>query len=165
MFSHGVMGGFGLLMLGLSPPAGWISVNFLGLYQNRAMRKEMALRLRSAMDHPPYRRYFVGAATPAFRGLLDPHEDIGFILLHPDRVEFFGEKLHVNLLKSEVTHIRVRPNVHSMVGLGRWVSIEAMVNGKPGRLMLEIRERPTLLGNLRMSRTLLKKLQQWKETG
>jgi len=161
MWRTGEILGRGLLWLTLVPIVGWISVNFLGLYQNRAMRKEMDLRLRTERPNPPYRRYFVGMATPAFRGLLDPHEDVGYLLLHNDKVEFFGERIRVEIARSEVKEIRVRPNVHSMIGLGRWVSIEASVDGKDARLMVELRQRPTLFGNLLMSRTLVKKLHKW----
>lgn len=161
MWRTGDMLGKGLLWLAAVPIVGWIAVNFLGLYQNRAMHKEMEMRLRSERPNPPYRRYFVGMATPVFRGILDPHEDVGFLLLQPDKIEFFGERIRVEIARAEVKQIRVRPNVHSLIGLGRWVSIEAEVEGKEARLMVELRQRPTLLGNLLMSRTLVKKLRKW----
>ncbi len=161
MWQSGVILGKGLLWLSVTPVAGWIAVNFLGLYQNRIMHREMTLRLRSERPNPPYRRYFVGMATPAFRGLLDPHEDVGFLLVHPDKIEFFGERIRVEIHRPEIREIRIRPNVHTLIGLGRWVSIEAEVDGKQARLMVELRQRPTLLGNLLMSRTLLKKLRRW----
>lgn len=165
MWRTGDILGRGLWLLVLSLPLGLVAVNFLGLYQNRLMKKEMDLRLRGSRPRLPYRRYFVGMATPTFRGLLDPHEDVGFLLLHPDKVEFFGEKIRIELARSEIVGVRFRPNVHSLIGLGRWVSLEAMVEGKPGRLLVEIRERPTLLGNLLMSRTLLKKVAKWLAEG
>lgn len=162
MWQRGEILGRGLIWFAATPIVGWLALNFLGLYQNRAMHKEMEMRLRADRPRPPYRRYFVGIATPTFRGMLDPHEDVGFLMLHPDKVEFYGEKLRVEIPKTAVTGIRVRPNVHTMVGLGRWVSIEAEMNGAPARLLIEIRQRPTLLGNLRMSRTLVKKLRRWR---
>lgn len=161
MWAKGEILGRGLIWLAATPIVGWIAVNFLGLYQNRAMRKEMDMRLRSERPNPPYRRYFVGMATPAYRGILDPHEDIGFLLIHPDKIEFFGEHIRVEIARSEVQGVRARPNVHTLIGLGRWVSIEALSNGKEARLLVEMRQRPTLLGNLLMSRTLIKKLRKW----
>jgi hypothetical protein len=166
MYRSGDILGRGLVAMALSLPVGWMAVNFLGLYQNKAMKNEMEMRLRGDRPRPPYRRYFVGMATPAFRGILDPHEDVGFLLLHPDKVEFFGERLRVLVMRKEVLGVCYRANVHTLIGLGRWVSIEAMVEGKPARLLVEIRQKQTLLGNLLMSRTLLKKLKRWlAETG
>ncbi len=161
MWRSGDLLGRGLAALVAAAVVGWIALNFLGLYQNRAIHREMEMRLRSERPRPPYRRYFVGMATPAFRGWLDPHEDVGYLMLYPDRIEFFGERHRVVIEREKIVDIRVRPNVHTLVGLGRWVSVEATVDGKPARLLIEIRQRNTLLGNLRMSRTLLKKLRKW----
>lgn len=161
MWRSGEILGRGLFWLSVSVPIGWLAVNFLGLFQNKAMKNEMEMRLRANRPKLPYRRYFVGMATPAFRGLLDPHEDVGYLLLHPDQVEFFGERVRVELTRKEIVGVRYRANVHSLIGLGRWVSIEAIVEGKEARLLIEIRQRPTLLGNLLMSRTLLRKLKRW----
>ena len=47
------------------------------------------------------------------------------------------------------------------IGLGRWVSIETAVEGSHASLMVELRQQPTLLGNLLISRILHKKLSKW----
>lgn len=161
MWHTGEMLGKGLLWLGVALVSGWLAVDFFGLFQNRAMRKEMTMRLRYERSNPPYQRYFVGMATPVFRGVLDPHEDVGFLLLHPDKIEFFGERLRVEIARDEVVGVRARPNVHTFIGLGRWVSIEAKTGSRDARLLVELRQRPTLLANLIMSRTLIKKLNRW----
>lgn len=155
----------GLIWLALAPAVGWIALNFTGLFENRKIQREIEMRLLADRPKPTYRRYYVGMATPAYRGVLDPHEDLGILLLHPDTVEYFGERHRVELPRSAVKEIRYRPNIHSWVGLGRWISLEATLDEKPVRLLVELRQRHTLLGNLRMSRTLMKKLRKWHAEG
>jgi hypothetical protein len=143
----------------------WVLLALLGFFGNGAMRREMGRRLHieRAFDKTP--RFFVGFARPTFKSALDPHEDVGFLLLHPDRIEFWGSEIKVSIAKSDVTGARFRPNTHTIVGLGRWVSVEAVVNEKPVRLLVESREKPTLVGNLLFSRRFLQAVQDWKAEG
>ena len=67
---------------------------------------------------------FVGCATPTYAGWLDPHEDVGFLLMEGDRLVFHGDRLNLVMMKADIATVRYRPNVHTMVGLGRWVSVE-----------------------------------------
>jgi hypothetical protein len=153
--------GWGLAVFAGGPFAGWLAMNFLGLYQNRQIRHELEMRLRLDRERLPPRRFFVGVATPQHKGLLDPHEDVGFLILHSDRLEFFGDSLSLSLPREQITRIRCRPNMHSLVGLGRWVSVEGRAGDRPIRLDIELREKRTLLHNFRLSRSLLKRLQGW----
>jgi hypothetical protein len=57
--------------------------------------------------------------------------------------------------------VRFRANVHTVIGLGRWISIEGFADGKPIRLLIEPRERPQLLGNLRYSKRLAQRIRRW----
>jgi hypothetical protein len=68
----------------------------------------------------------------------------------------------VTLLKSEVQGVRYRPNVHTALGLGRWVSVEAKQNGKPVRLLIEPRESNTLLANRRLGKELRTRIEEWR---
>jgi len=163
MLVRGQILGLGLALLAGFPIAAWLGANYLGLYQNRKMRNEMQRRLRAAREKVTSRRYFVGAATPRHKGLLDPHEDVGYLILHADRLEFFGEKLNINLDRGQVTRVRTRPNPHSFVGLGGWTSIEATLDGSPARLDVELRERDTLLANRLMAKQLRKRLDLWQK--
>jgi hypothetical protein len=137
---------------------GWIAVNFFGLFQNRAMRHDMQMRLDARGGDQGRVKWFVGVATPTFVGVLDPHEDVGFLLLHDDRLEFFGEKLRVELPRATITAVTPRANVHTLIGLGRWIAVDATLEGRAARLLIELRERPTLLGNLRLSRKVMDRL-------
>ncbi|HMS54746.1 MAG TPA: hypothetical protein PKA27_05045 [Fimbriimonadaceae bacterium] len=153
--------GVGLILVGLFPLVGWLAANSFGLYQNSKMRHEMLRRLITAKGSVCPRRYFVGIATPGYRGLIDPHEDVGYLLLEPSFIEFFGEHLNSRVNKEDVTGVRFRANAHSWLGLGRWVSIEGMVDGKPIRLLCEPREKRTLLGNRRFSSELKNRIELW----
>jgi hypothetical protein len=145
------------------PVVGWLSLNLLGFYQNSFMKRELARRLGlfGVKDLPEH--YFVGIARPRFRSALDPHEDVGYLVLHPDRVEFLGESVQVGLDKKNVKRIRFRSNPHTFVLLGRWVSVEGEVGGTPVRLLIEPREKGTLLGNLFFSERLRERLDTWKD--
>jgi hypothetical protein len=154
-----------LLWIAAFIAAAWVLLALLGFFGNGAMRKEMGRRLHieRAFDKTP--RFFVGFARPTYKSALDAHEDVGFLLLHPDRIEFWGSEVKVSIDRRDVTGTRFRPNTHTIVGLGRWVSIEAVVGEKPVRLLVEPRVKSTLFGNLIFSKKLLKAIQDWKAEG
>lgn len=156
--------GPGLWLLVAGQVIGWIALNRFGLWENRRMRREWR------REHPPELgddapRFFVGMATPLFRSLLDAHEDVGDLILRPDKIEFVGERHHIHLLRKHVTTLRYLPNVHSSLGLGRWVAVEGTIEGRPIRLLVEPRERDTLLANRRYSRELSAAIRAWRGKG
>ncbi|MFQ3587158.1 MAG: hypothetical protein SNJ76_05790 [Fimbriimonadaceae bacterium] len=133
----------------------------MGLYDNEAMRRESEARLAARGGDKPGERYFVGFARPSYTGLLDPHEDVGFLIVHADRLEFLGERHDLVVDRSRIESIRFRRSIHSWVGLGRWVSIEGAIEGKPFRMLVEPREMGTLRANRRFGSRLRKRLQDW----
>jgi hypothetical protein len=153
--------GRGFWIFAMAPPLGWLAMNYFGLHQNKRLRKELLNRLSSSKGLGRNKRYFVGIATPRFTSLLDPHEDVGFLILHEDRLEFYGDRMNLSIDKSEVSGLEYRANAHSLLGLGRWISIEGRVVDSPIRLQVEPRERQTLLGNLAFGRTLKREIAEW----
>lgn len=147
----------GLGWLALGTVVGWIALSLFGFWGNATMRRLLAARL-----HPQGEPWFVGFASPKFAGLLDAHEDVGFLILGKDDLTFLGDSRRVELPKDCVVRVVFRPNVHTMVGLGRWVSVEGVVKGQPVRMLLEPRERPTMLGNLRLSGRLRREIEAWQ---
>lgn len=143
------------------PIVGWIALNFLGLHQNAYLRRELARRLGFAANPTSPERYFVGIARPKYRSILDPHEDLGFLIVHDDRLEFVGETVRVELPKDDIIQLRFRANPHTIVLLGRWISVEGLVGGTPVRLLIEPREKATLLGNLFAGEGLRQRLASW----
>lgn len=150
------MSGLPLWVFSLMPVAGWLLMNSLGLFENAKMRAELQRRLSPRPQH-----VFVGVARPSFRGLLDPHEDVGFLVLGETALEFLGESLKIRIDRKSLNGVRFRPNVHSMVGLGRWVSVEGVLEGTPIRLLIEPRERRTLWGNRAFSKELRHQIEVW----
>jgi hypothetical protein len=142
----------------LVPVAGWLGINQFGLFQNEAMKRELRI-LRPAQSDRLIR--FVGIATPKHRSLLDAHEDVGWLVLDEDALRFLGERKRIQLPKQEIRVVRFRPNVHSLLGLGRWVAVEGMHEGKRFFLRVEPREHGTLLANRREGARLLAELQSW----
>lgn len=136
----------------------WISTNQLGLWRNTVMRRELSTLLQ-----PPAGSIFVGFASPKFKSLLDPHEDLGFLILEPGAVRFLGERREARLDRSEVREIDYAPSTHTWLGLGRWVRVRGEVQGKPVALRFEPREASTLLGNLRRTKKIAAMLRQWKD--
>ena len=165
MLSRGEILGRGLAVFAFAPVIAWLAMNFLGLFQNGAMRNEMSVFLRGMKPKLSAPRYFVGVATPRYSSLLDPHQDVGFLILHPDRLEFFGDHLNLAMMRQSISHIGFRWNAHSLVGLGRWVTVDGMMNEHRVRLQIEMRERPTLFGNMLLTGRLKKRLEQWKTDG
>lgn len=143
----------------------WVMLALFGFIGNSGMRREMGRRLHIERAFDKTERYFVGFARPTYKSALDPHEDVGFLLLHADRLEFYGSEHKVLLNKSDITGARFRPNTHTIVGLGRWISIEAVVEERPVRLLVEPRVKATLIGNLIFSKWLLSRIRQWIAEG
>jgi hypothetical protein len=145
--------------LGLAafPAATWLATNFLALAGNGSLKRRMAHMAPAA----GVAKWFVGFSPPGHVGWLDPHADVGFFAIHPDRIEFVGSATRVSLRKNEVVLARFRPNVHSWLGLGRWVSVEGTSQGRPVRLLVEPREKATLLGNRAESGRLLRAVRDW----
>jgi hypothetical protein len=154
-----------ILWVALFLVAAWVLLALLGLVGNGGMKREVGRRLHLERAFDKTERYFVGFARPVYKSALDPHEDVGFLLLHEDSVEFWGSVHKAAIKRADVVGVRFRPNTHTLVGLGRWVSVEAVVEEKPVRLLVEPREKATLLGNLLYSKRLLRRLREWKGEG
>ena len=131
--------------------------------ENAAIKRAMRRRLEASLGlkEIPEDPMFVGFARPSYRSLVDPHEDVGFILLFRDHAEFFGEKDRVMLPKGCLARVRLRVNPHSWALLGGWVSLEGVLEGKPVRMLLEPREAGSLRGNRKLRRALMKQIEDW----
>ena len=105
----------------------------------------------------PIRRYFVGMATPSHVGMIDPHEDVGWLAIYRDQLVFFGDTYRTTIDRSSVKQVVPRPNAHSMVFLGGFVSVE----GQDFRIAFEIRDEPTLWRNSRRNKKLCARLRAW----
>lgn len=154
----------GVLWIAGMPVVGWAAVNVFGLYDNAAMREQMQRRLMAAEEDLGDARWFVGFTRPGRSSVLDAHEDVGFLIERGDTLEFIGETHRVTLPRNAVTRVRFRPNPHTLLGLGRWVSVEGILEGQPVRLLVEPRERATMLGNRALGKTLRKHLEAWQTT-
>jgi len=154
--------GPGLAIATLGQVLGWLGLNLFGGLSNRAMRDEFSAKYASKLPARPDQATFVGFATPAFRSLLDAHEDVGFLYLEPQRLLFVGESHLVPFPKAAITTVRFRFNIHSILGVGRWVSVEGLQEGKRIRMQIEPREKQTMLGNLLASRALRSRIEAWR---
>jgi hypothetical protein len=148
------------LSLAAFPIVTWLATNFLALVGNQSLKRAMASRVPMGSGA----KCFVGFSPPGQSGWLDPHSDVGYLVIHSDRIEFIGSASRVTLKKSEVVSARFRPNAHTWIGLGRWVSIEGQSQGRVVRLLVEPREKATLLGNRAESARLLQAVRDWHRT-
>lgn len=142
------------------PVVGWVAVNYLGLFGNAAMRGVLGRRL-DRFEPGAKDLVFVGYARPEFGSALDPHEDLGFLIFEEGRLRFEGELHQLSLDRDEISEFTLRSNIHSLLFLGGWVSVEYVEHLRPTRWLLEPREKPTLLANRRYRRVLLQKLRDW----
>lgn len=146
----------GILLLGIGTVVGWFGISIFGFWGNATMRRALEARIKDKGE-----RWFVGFASPKFAGVLDAHEDVGFLIFGKDSLLFAGDSLRVEMPKDSVVRVRFRPNVHTVVGLGRWVCVEGVVKGQPVRMFIEPRERRTMLGNLLISKKLKREIETW----
>lgn len=149
--------------------AGWFGVNWLGLWGNGGLRRQMELRYRASGEgEDGERRWFVGFARPGKAGALDPHEDVGFLVLRSAEAVFFGSERRVEVPRGVLRVVRRRWNPHSALGLGGWVSLEGETGvvggaGQAVRLLVEPRERGSLWGNRRLSGEMMRDIGVWLE--
>lgn len=146
----------GLGYLAAGTAAGWVALCLFGFWGNRGMRRVLEARLKEKGE-----RWFVGFASPKYAGLLDAHEDIGFLVMGDRNLTFVGDSLRVELPRDNVVRVTYRANAHTAVGLGRWVCVEGIAKGQPVRMMVEPRERSTMLGNLLLSKKLRAEIEAW----
>ncbi|HTQ11773.1 MAG TPA: hypothetical protein VMI31_17055 [Fimbriimonadaceae bacterium] len=151
----------GVALCLLSLVAGWLAVNRFGLFGNERLRRQIQTRVLGESGRDASKGIFVGFARPAFVGLLDAHEDLGFLFLDQDELAFIGEVHQATVRRQDVLGVRFRANVHSTLGLGRWVGIEAIHKGKRVRLLVEPREAKTLLGNRKRGTQLRREIIDW----
>lgn len=164
MVGQGNLLGLGLAFLMGATLAGWLATGWFGLYQNLRMRQELSSLLLARGENLDG-AIFVGLATPRHSGILDAHEDVGFLLLKADRLRYVGENRVIEIYRNDIGRIRLRPSVHTLVGLGGWISIEGEVQGSPIRVSIEPRESATMFGNARRRRPLSKRLEGWRRRG
>lgn len=153
--------GWGLALVCAAQVAAWLVLNWTGLFDNRRMRK--ALEKEFAILKPHFRGFkaFVGFSSGKHPSILDPHEDVGFLLLSAEHLEFVGDTQMLALTRAQIFGVRFRPNVHSLVGLGRWISIEGRTDGQPFEWRVEPRDRDSLIGNLVLGRALKSRIENW----
>lgn len=128
---------------------GWLAVNFLGLVGNRSLRRKMDFRYRDEFGADPDPRQFVGFARPGKFGLLDPHEDVGWLVYRNSTLDYWGEQFQFQIPYASVVAVSLRRNFHSLLGLGGWLSVDAEVGGSPVRLLVEPRESAVHIVNSR----------------
>lgn len=141
--------------------AGWLSLNLFGLIGNSFMRRELKRELVAKHVDFADPHFFVGFASPKFTNILDPHEDIGFVFLRENSVDFVGEDNNVKIPRAEIQRIFFRPNVHTWVGLGRWICIEGLRKKTRFRMHIEPRERDFLMLNLLSGRKVRDQIEAW----
>ena len=162
--AKGQLIGLGLWLLIASTVLGWLAVNFFGFFENAKMRASLERILTTEGKSLAGEKVFVGFATPKYSSMLDAHEDVGFLRILSDKLIFVSESRTIEIQKADVHGVRFRPNVHSVLLLGRWVSVEAKVGDQQIRLLVEPREKPTLLGNRFYGKKLLATLRAWVPT-
>lgn len=139
----------------------WVGVALFGFVGNPGLKQSIQRKVRPKSGRDASAGTFVGFARPSYHGVLDAHEDLGFLFLSEDAVEYFGELHQISIPRKDVLGVRFRANIHSALGLGRWVSIEGRHEKKPIRLLVEPREAWTLIGNLRRGTTLRREVENW----
>lgn len=141
--------------------AAWVGVGVFGLSGNAKMRHALAKRFATEGAPAPSNRWFVGIATPGYRSIWDPHEDIGFLDRTESALVFLGDSKRIEIPRSAIRSVVRGRNVHSYVLLGGWVAVNGILDGKQIRLLIEPRQSATLWGNRRLLGTLHEELQVW----
>jgi len=139
----------------------WTTLALKLLSGNASMKSALTRSLQASIKDCATRPWFVGMATPSFSSILDPHEDIGFLIIEPERVRFVGETKTIEMPREAVKLVRSRFSIHTAGLVGRWISLEGTLDEKEVRLMLEPRGCHTMIGDFLSSRKLKKELETW----
>lgn len=150
--------GPGLWLILTFPVIGWLSVNVLGLASNGVMRDEMGRRYGREFGTPSADLWFVGMARPSFRSVLDPHEEVALIWRDGDHLVVMGDLTRHEIPQSAITDVRLKRNIHSLFFLGGWVSLTWEESSGTQTLLMEPRQKHTLLANNRLRKALMKYL-------
>ncbi len=150
-----------MLWLSAFPIVGWVAVNVFGFWGNSDMRREMMRRLQRQRPDLRAPMWFGGFARPKYQSLLDPHEDIGFLILTDEAIEFFGETVQVALPLDQVTGVGRRANPHTWIGIGGWIAIDGELAGQKVRMLFEPRESNFVIGNRKVARQIGERLAEW----
>lgn len=145
-------------LLAAFPVVGWFCLNAFGLWGNDQMRAQLGRIYGRERGQKSDQMIFVGYAKPGFRDALDPHQGIGFLIIHPDHLELYGETEQITIPKSVIKGFSLRRNMHSALFLGGWLVIEAGEN----TLFIEPREKISLRGNRKYRGILKQELEKWK---
>jgi len=140
---------------------GWLGVNLFGFWGNRSMRNQLKARLGRSVALQSSPHFYVGVARPQYKSAWDPHEDVGFLVLADHELLFVGETLEISIPKESITGFRFRPNIHTAVGIGRWISLEGAVADSTIRLLIEPREKDFVVGNWFFGKELKQRLEHW----
>lgn len=140
----------------------WLGINIFGYFQNDQMQAAIGRNLDSQRGPKVQKKYFVGIATPTFRSILDPHEDVGFLIFHDDFLEFYGESQTVRLERADITKVSKKPNIHSIAFIGGWVTVEGVFGGKPGKLLVEPRVKSFVIANQAIRTRLVQEIEEWR---
>lgn len=144
-----------LALIGSCPVLIWFALAYLPGYANGRMRSEIARRLDRESPGPK-EAVFVGYASLGYRGALDPHEDVGFLIVRPGEVEFYGDGVRLRMPWGPDCAVERSGNVHSLVGLGGWVVLRS-----PGETwLIEPREGRGLWKNRQVARDLEDRLRE-----
>jgi hypothetical protein len=139
----------------------WLLVNIAGAFENPRLKRELLRRIEAKEIKLNGNAVFVGFARPSYTGLLDPHEDIGFLSLNEGSASFHGETVDLVVSADEIEKVRYRFNAHTLACLGRWVSIEGKSGNTPFRMLVEPREKRTLIGNMLFAKSVKKQIEAW----
>jgi hypothetical protein len=159
LLTHQLIGP-GLWLLILGDILGWLVMDQVGLYENARMKRRLLAILGKAGKLSDD-RIFVGFTSPKYTGVLDAHEDVGFLCFREGEIEFVSETRTLAMQRHEIESVSFRLNVHSLVLLGRWICVQGTRNQSSIRMLIEPRERRTMSGNLFYGKTLRKKIESW----
>ncbi len=136
--------------------AGWVATNFLGLFQNKKMRKLIEEVIDDGLDGRGV-KFFVGFAEPGGGSMWDPHDHVGFLVFDKDCLRFIDDVLVMEMPRSVEIQLKRRANIHSLFGLGGWLEIRSSEQV----WLIEPREKNTLLGNKKVVDQIQKEFTKW----
>lgn len=149
-----------LLALPAALLVGLVVFHFTGLWDNAKMREALRERYRAEPLWEDGHRFFVGFASASYEGLLDPHQDVGWLLLTGSRLVFLGDRFQFDFALTDIYRLERGFSAHTLLGSG-WQLLRGAREKREFVLRFESRDADRVFGLCAANRHLERALRAW----
>jgi hypothetical protein len=130
----------------------WEGIDRWGFFDNDQIDKELRAKTQAEGE-------LIGFVYEQSPTALDAHAEIGLLTIEPGLLTIVTEDTSYSILRSDVIEVKRRPNIHALLLLGGWISLE-LANGSSFRF--ESRKFRAMTWSRSRTRKLFGEIVDWK---